>query len=671
MKKINKKLIVIQEEISDCGVCSLLSIIRYYGGNISLDDLRVSSLTSVDGVSVFNLSKCAREYGFDSVSYKFDKIPTDNLPCIAHVEINHALNHFIVIYNVNDNKIKAMDPATGERELTLDEFYNMSTGVYILLKPKGKISYQINTNNIKNIITQFIHNHYYPAFKIILYNLIFIISSILYSFNMKVLLTNLTYLYILLFLFLIFIINIMTYLININIGKLNKILSNSMINDFLLHIFNLPLKYIHIKDSNEIVKRVLELDSIKETILSFIITLVTNLFVIILVSIILFFINKYILIIILFSLILYLLIIYIYNKNIKYDLDKIIKKDEEYNSYLIDYICGLNSIKHTASEDYYRNKLSNTYKNINDIKYTYDKHILKMNFLKQSFITSMEFTLNIFMIKEVINNNISLEYLFVINFLFQLIINSIVSIGNYIPGLIYQKKVIIKLNEFYNVKEEDDKFKNIIFKELSIKDLSFSYNGYKKCIDNFNLLIKNKDKLIIKGESGSGKSTLCKIINKEYNDYTGKINVNNINYKNISNKNIRNLISYSSQNENIFHGTIRDNILMGHEISDEKLNDIIDTCELNRIINKKIYGLDNYLYGGGSELSGGERQLIFLARSLVLDKQIIILDETLSEVNDAVEDKILNKLFTKYKDKTIIYVSHKNKKNYFKKTIYV
>jgi ABC-type transport system involved in cytochrome bd biosynthesis fused ATPase/permease subunit len=110
---------------------------------------------------------------------------------------------------------------------------------------------------------------------------------------------------------------------------------------------------------------------------------------------------------------------------------------------------------------------------------------------------------------------------------------------------------------------------------------------------------------------------------------------------------------------------------MGHEISDENLNDIIDTCELNRIINKKIYGLDNYLYGGGSELSGGERQLIFLARSLVLDKQIIILDETLSEVNDAVEDKILNKLFTKYKDKTIIYVSHKNKKNYFKNTIYV
>nr|MCR5224246.1 ATP-binding cassette domain-containing protein [Bacilli bacterium] len=145
----------------------------------------------------------------------------------------------------------------------------------------------------------------------------------------------------------------------------------------------------------------------------------------------------------------------------------------------------------------------------------------------------------------------------------------------------------------------------------------------------------------------------------------------NINYKNISYKTIRNLISYTSQNENIFHGTIRDNILMGHEITNERLMDIIDICELNRIINKKIYGLDNYLYGGGSELSGGERQLIFLARSLVLDKQIMILDETLSEVNDAIEDRILKKLFSKYKDRTIIYVSHKNKKNYFKKTIYV
>ena len=671
MKEIKKKLIVIQEEVSDCGVCSLLSIIRYYGGNVSLDDLRVSSLTSTDGVSVYNLNRCAIEFGFDSVGYKLDKIPIDNLPCIAHIKINDALSHFIVIYKVNENKVTIMDPASGEKELTLNEFYNMSTGIYILLKPKNRLMYHANTNNIKTIILQFIYSHYKSAFKIVFYNMVFIVCSILYSFNINILLNNHTYLFIILFLILIFVINLTTYLININIGKLNLILSNSMISNFLKHIFNLPLKYIHIKDSNEIVKRVLELDSIKEHILSFIVTLITNLLVILIVSIILFFINKIILIIVILSLILYLLIIYLSNKNIKYDIDKVIKKDEEYNSYLIDYICGLNSVKHTLSEDYYRNKLIDNYKEVNNYKYSYDRRMLKMNFLKQSFITSMEFILNILMIKEVINNNISLEYLFVINFLFQLIINSIIAIGNHIPGLIYQKKIIIKLNEFYNVKEEDNKDKFIKFKELSISNLSFSYNGFKNNLLINNLVIKKEDKLIIKGESGSGKSTLCKIINKEYNDYKGNILINNINYKNISYKTIRNLISYTSQNENIFHGTIRDNILMGHEITNERLMDIIDTCELNRIINKKIYGLDNYLYGGGSELSGGERQLIFLARSLVLDKQIMILDETLSEVNDAVEDRILKKLFSKYKDRTIIYVSHKNKKNYFKKTIYV
>ena len=164
---------------------------------------------------------------------------------------------------------------------------------------------------------------------------------------------------------------------------------------------------------------------------------------------------------------------------------------------------------------------------------------------------------------------------------------------------------------------------------------------------------------------------MCKILNKEYLNYKGDIYLGNINYKDISVSEIRNLISYSSQDEKIFHGTIKDNILMGHTISNHYLEDIIDTCELKRIIDKRIYGLDTYLFAGGDELSGGEKQLIILARTLVLNKNILILDESLSEVNDKVEDKVLSKLFKKYKNKTIIYVSHKNKKNYFKRTYYV
>ena len=107
------------------------------------------------------------------------------------------------------------------------------------------------------------------------------------------------------------------------------------------------------------------------------------------------------------------------------------------------------------------------------------------------------------------------------------------------------------------------------------------------------------------------------------------------------------------------------------EIEKERLDKIIETCELNRVLKKRVLGLDTMLFSGGEELSGGERQLIILARALTRNFNILILDETLSEVNDELEDKILKNIFKTYKDKTIIYVTHKNNKNYFSRVINV
>ena len=363
--------------------------------------------------------------------------------------------------------------------------------------------------------------------------------------------------------------------------------------------------------------------------------------------------------------------IYFSSRRINDEVNKVIEDDSDYQSHLIDSIQGMISIKHTLSEDYFLNNITNNYGTSINTKYKYNKYISRIDFFKQSFISMIEFIINAYLLIQIYHGLNSFENLIIVNSLFELLFSSIRSIGNYIPLLLYQKKIITKIDEFYNMKEECKNNKKLKMADIKINHLNFSYNRYKNNIDDLNMILKKHDKLILKGESGCGKSTLCKLLNKEYDNYDGNILIGNKDYKDLDVLSIRYLISYSSQNERIFHGTIRDNILLGHEISDKKLNTIIDTCELNRLLSKKPFGLDTYLYGGGSELSGGERQLIFLARALVNDKDLIILDETLSEVNDKVEDKILNNLFTNYKNKTIIYVSHKNKKDYFKRTLYV
>ena len=131
--------IVLQDGIKDCGICSLLSVIRYYGGEVSKEFLREITNTNKSGVSAYNLVEGAKSIGFEAMGVKGDlsKIEKNNLPCLAHLVVNKSYKHFVVIYdiNYNTNKVIVMDPAKGKRVFMIGEFKLLATGNYIFLKP--------------------------------------------------------------------------------------------------------------------------------------------------------------------------------------------------------------------------------------------------------------------------------------------------------------------------------------------------------------------------------------------------------------------------------------------------------------------------------------------------------------------------------------------------------
>ena len=87
--------VVLQDGIKDCGVCSLLSIIRYYGGDVSKECLRDLTNTTKAGVSAYKLVEAAEKLGFrvEALNGEIEKINVNNLPCIAHVIINKSYQH--------------------------------------------------------------------------------------------------------------------------------------------------------------------------------------------------------------------------------------------------------------------------------------------------------------------------------------------------------------------------------------------------------------------------------------------------------------------------------------------------------------------------------------------------------------------------------------------------
>ena len=134
---MKKNLIVKQDGFKECGAASLLSIIRYYHGNISINKLVEMTHTDKTGTNFYYLKEAATKIGLETIGYKIDKI--ENLteikkPFICQL-IDHNYEHFVVVYSIKRKKIIMMDPASGERQINLKEFNKLWTGNILIFSP--------------------------------------------------------------------------------------------------------------------------------------------------------------------------------------------------------------------------------------------------------------------------------------------------------------------------------------------------------------------------------------------------------------------------------------------------------------------------------------------------------------------------------------------------------
>ena len=211
-------------------------------------------------------------------------------------------------------------------------------------------------------------------------------------------------------------------------------------------------------------------------------------------------------------------------------------------------------------------------------------------------------------------------------------------------------------DDFENIKLEN------FSKSICIENLNFSYTEERKALDNINLTFDKNKKYAIVGESGSGKSTLIKLLMRYYNDYEGKISIDNLNIKNIYSSDLYKNISMIQQNVFMFDDSIKENIRL-YSNHDDK--DILNACErsgLNKLINKLPHGINSLVGENGNKLSGGEKQRIAIARALINNTQILILDESTSALDNETAYNLENSLLN-LENLTLITVTHKLIKN--------
>lgn len=669
-----KKTVVYQEEISDCGVSCLLSIIRYYNGDANLETLRMDSNTTNKGVTAYDLIECAKKYGFNASGYKDYDISKYKLPCILHIKINQSLSHFVVLYEIRKTTFVIMDPAKGLIKVNKDLYKDKLTGNIIVLEPRqSSLPKKKNKNILKKEIIAKLKKYHHNFIKIILLEILFIILSILSSFyikiyNYKEYITTLS----IAFAFISIFIEGISYLVFKNTINLENHINSNLSDYFFNHILKLPLKYLHLKDPGEIVKRANEVEAINEVVINSLLSIIINVLIVLSILPFLIIMENKVLSIIFIQVLVIVILSSLTIKKLRMKSKDTIEASTEYNNILIDGIYGLTSLKHAKGEEYFKKKTQNNLKDKLIKEKNYSLYLKKYETIKSSILACARVLINIYLVSKIYNNTFSFEELIIIDAFIEIIINSSSNIISSIMELVFVKNLFIKANDFYNIeyKEISNKQK-FINGDIEFKKINYTYHSNYPIIKNFTTTIKRGEKVIIKGESGKGKSTLCKILYREIEDYKGNIFISGKNIKEIDTSEYTQNIIYSSQTERIINGSIKENILLGKEISEEKLCKILELCKINRITNKRTFGINTILFSGGEELSGGERQLIFLARAIANNFNILILDETLSEVNDEVEDEILKDIFNYYKNETIIYVTHKNNKNYFKRIINV
>ncbi len=197
---------------------------------------------------------------------------------------------------------------------------------------------------------------------------------------------------------------------------------------------------------------------------------------------------------------------------------------------------------------------------------------------------------------------------------------------------------------------------------LDIRNLSFSYHredGAMRHLDEISMKISKGEKIAVIGESGGGKSTFLKVFRDLYHPKSIELRVDGMKMDGGFSA-ISDSISLVPQDPEIFSTTIRENITMGIEYSEQHIEVFTDMARFTDIAKRLPKGLDSSIVEKGVNLSGGEKQRLALSRGLLasIDKEIILLDEPTSSVDFHNELAIYKNIFTAFEGKTVISSVH-------------
>ncbi len=194
---------------------------------------------------------------------------------------------------------------------------------------------------------------------------------------------------------------------------------------------------------------------------------------------------------------------------------------------------------------------------------------------------------------------------------------------------------------------------------IRFEHVCFSYDGVNQILDDISFSVKKGETIAFVGHTGSGKSSIINVLMRFYEFQSGRVLIDNVDIRNYSQQELRKNMGLVLQEPFLYHGTIKSNIAMYQEISDEEVKAAAEFVDADTFIQELPQGYNSPVSERGSSFSTGQRQLLAFARTVASHPKILILDEATANIDSETETLVQNSLEKMRKGRTTIAIAHR------------
>lgn len=229
------------------------------------------------------------------------------------------------------------------------------------------------------------------------------------------------------------------------------------------------------------------------------------------------------------------------------------------------------------------------------------------------------------------------------------------------------QEALVSIDKIYDILEkkeylesfEEGKVLDKVEGKIEFKNVWFAYEGDNWILKNISFTIEPGQSVALVGKTGSGKTTITNLINRFYEIQKGEILLDGINIKEINIRSLREKIGIILQDPFVFARSIKENIEMNKNFSDEYVKETINLASADEFVNSLPNGIEEISNERGSSYSSGEKQLLAFARIFAHNPSIFILDEATANIDTKTEELIQKSVDKISKEKTSIFIAHR------------